>query len=45
MAHGNRRISSARAQAELGFNPRSLAESIEDTYRWFEEHGMLGEEA
>ncbi len=45
MAHGNRRISSARAQAELGFHPRSLAESIEDTYRWFDEHGMLGDEA
>ena len=45
MAHGNRRISNARAQAELGFHPRSLAESIGDTYRWFDEHGMLGEEA
>ena len=45
MAHGNRRISSAKAQAELGFHPRSLAESIRDTYRWFDEHGMLGEEA
>ena len=45
MAEGNRRISSAKAQAELGFHPRSLAESIRDTYRWFDEHGMLGEEA
>ena len=45
MAHGNRRISSAKAQAELGFHPRSLAESIGDTYRWFDEHGMLGEKA
>ena len=45
MAHGNRRISNARARAELGFHPRPLAESIGDTYRWFEEHGMLGEEA
>ena len=43
MAHGNRQISSARAQAELGFHPRPLAESVEDTYRWFDEHGMLGE--
>ena len=41
MAHGNRRISSAKAQAELGLHPRSLAESIRDTYRWFDEHGML----
>ncbi len=45
MAHSNRQISSARAQAELGFHPRPLAESIEDTYRWFDEHGMLGEGA
>ena len=41
MAYGNRRISSAKAQAELGFQPRPLADSVEDTYRWFDEHGML----
>ena len=45
MAHSNRRISSAKAQAELGFQPRPLADSVEDTYRWFDEHGMLGEGA
>ena len=45
MADGNRRISSAKAQAELGFRPRPLAESVRDTYRWFDEHGMLGEGA
>ena len=43
MAHANRRISSAKAQAELGFHPRPLAESVRDTYRWFDEHGMLGQ--
>ncbi len=42
MAHGNRRISSAKGQAELGFYPRDLAESVKDTYLWFDEHGMLG---
>ena len=42
MAHGNRRISSAKAQTELGFDPRSLAESIRDTYRWYDGRGMLG---
>ena len=41
MADGNRQISSAKAQVELGFHPRPLAESINDTYRWFDEHGML----
>ncbi len=45
MACGNRRISSAKARAELGFHARPLAESVEDTYRWFDEHGMLGEGA
>ena len=45
MAHGNRRISSAKARAELGFHPRPLAETVTDTYRWFDEHGMLGQAA
>ena len=45
VASGNRRISSAKARAELGHHPRPLAESVADTYRWFEEHGMLGEGA
>ena len=39
----NRRISSAKAQAELGFRSRPLADSVRDTYRWFDERGMLGE--
>ena len=43
IADGNRRISSAKARAELGFHPRPLAESVNDTYRWFDEHGMLGD--
>ena len=45
MAYGNRQISSAKARAELGFHSRPLAESVHDTYRWFDEHGMLGEGA
>ena len=45
MAYGNRQISSTKAQAELGFHPRPLSESVEDTYRWFDQHGMLGEGA
>ena len=43
MALGDRRKSSAKALAEPGFHPRSLAESVRDTYRWCDEHGMLGE--
>ena len=41
MAHGNRRISSAKAREELGFSPRPLAESVKDAYRWFNDGGML----
>jgi len=43
MSGSNRRISSAKAKAELGFRTRSLADSVRDTYRWFDEQGMLGE--
>ena len=45
MAQGNRQISNAKAQSELGFYPRSLAETIIDTYRWFSEQGMLDNRA
>ena len=39
----NRRVSSAKAQAELGFRSRPLADSVRDIYQWFDEMGMLGE--
>ena len=31
----NRRISSAKARSELGFDPRSTADSVRDAYRWW----------
>lgn len=31
--------SSQRAKAELGYRIRPLRESVEDTWRWFQEHG------
>ena len=34
-----------RRRRNSGSSPRSLAESVRDTYRWFDEHGMLGERA
>lgn len=37
----NRRISSAKARCELGYDPRPTAHSVRDAYRWFEEHGKL----
>ncbi|MYE24925.1 MAG: NAD-dependent epimerase/dehydratase family protein [Gammaproteobacteria bacterium] len=43
MAAGNRRVSNAKARQTLGLNPRPLAETVNDTYRWFDEHGMLDE--
>lgn len=42
MSSGNRRISSAKARMEFGLQPRPPVESVTDTYRWFNEHGMLG---
>jgi len=38
---GNRAVSSDKARAELGYQPRPIAETIADTYRWFGEAGML----
>ena len=43
MSNSNRRISNTKAQAELGFKSRPLADSVRDTYRWFDEQGMLDE--
>ena len=33
--------SSARAQAELGYQNRPLRQTIEDAWRWFREHGYV----
>jgi len=38
---GNTRMSHAKAARELGFNPRPLRETIEDTFAWFEQAGEL----
>jgi len=40
---GNRSISHARAERELGYRPRDLAETIRDTWRWFVEKGLVRE--
>jgi dihydroflavonol-4-reductase len=37
----NRQISHARATRDLGYQPRPLAETLRDTFRWFAEHGAL----
>lgn len=34
-------MSSAKARAELGYRPRPLRETLDDTVRWFQEQGML----
>jgi len=36
-----RMISHAKASAELGYAPRPLRDTVFDSYRWFEEQGML----
>jgi nucleoside-diphosphate-sugar epimerase len=38
---GNRTISHARAERELGYRPRDLEETIRDTWRWFIEKGLV----
>jgi dihydroflavonol-4-reductase len=38
---GNRNVSSARANRELGYTVRPLAETVQDTLSWFQEHGYL----
>lgn len=37
----NRFVSSRKAQTELGFNPRPLEETINDTYNWYKENNYL----
>jgi dihydroflavonol-4-reductase len=39
----NCQISSGRAQRELGYRPRALAQSITDTLKWFLDQGYLRE--
>ena len=41
ISRSNRRVSSARARDELGFDPRPVADSVGDAVRWFEENGRL----
>ncbi len=36
------RVSHAKAALELGYNPRPLQNSIEDTLAWFKQEGRLG---
>ena len=41
ISRSNRLVSSSRANAELGFSPRPVSDSVRDAYRWFEENGKL----
>jgi nucleoside-diphosphate-sugar epimerase len=38
----NPRISRARAEQDLGYQPRPLEETVADTLRWFEDHPPSG---
>lgn len=40
---GNRHISHAKAAAELGYVPRTLQETVSDTYEWFVKNGYLAQ--
>ena len=37
----NQHISHERASRELGYNPRSLRDTLEDTFLWFQTQGLL----
>jgi dihydroflavonol-4-reductase len=39
--NGNRLISNTKARDELGFNPRSLEDTIKDLFIWFRENGSI----
>ena len=41
LLEGNRRISHEKASRELGYRPRPLKDTLEDTIRWFREEGMI----
>jgi len=43
ISRSNRRVSSAKAQAELGFTPRPARDSVRDAVRWFEKGGELAD--
>jgi dihydroflavonol-4-reductase len=38
---GNKKVSHAKASAELGYHPRPLKETIADTLNWFKSNGRL----
>jgi len=41
ISRSNRRVSSAKAQAELGFTARPVRDSVRDAVRWFGDNGKL----
>ena len=44
LSGGNRRVSSAKARADLGFRSRPVEDSVRDAYRWFEDQGYIGQD-
>lgn len=40
----NKNMSHARAAGELGYNPRPVRQTIEDTIQWFIDNGYLGKQ-
>ncbi|MCX7743868.1 MAG: NAD-dependent epimerase/dehydratase family protein [Flavobacteriales bacterium] len=41
LRHGNTKISSEKAKRELGFSPRPLQETVNDTMQWFKQNGYI----
>jgi dihydroflavonol-4-reductase len=42
VTQGNKHISIEKAKSGLDYQPRPLAQTIQDTYSWFRENGYLG---
>ena len=41
LKQSSRNISNTKARKELGYNPRPIEETLVDTFRWFEENGLM----
>jgi hypothetical protein len=41
MLRGHRHVQADKAECELGHTARPLSETIEDTFAWFADAGML----
>ncbi|MBN1598090.1 MAG: NAD-dependent epimerase/dehydratase family protein [Bacteroidales bacterium] len=41
LENSNRYITNAKARKELGYNPRSIEETLRDTFNWYQKNGII----